>query len=188
MAISPTITYDKLEELIGYFIQELENYTEEQFQYKNDEETWSLAQMYQHMYTASTFFVYSASNCLQKRKGSTDGGKTPTGEGLYQRNSFPDKEIKQPKEWTKGVPEAKTRTEAKQQWQDLLPKLKELADTILQDDGSYKNKHVFFGMLNAAEWYQQVEMHNRHHLKQKNKLEGFAGVQGSEFQYQETYP
>ncbi|OJJ18080.1 hypothetical protein BKI52_26830 [marine bacterium AO1-C] len=186
--MSPTFVYNKLEELIRYFTQELENYTEEQFQYKNDSDTWSLAQMYQHMYTASTFFMYSAGNCLQQRKGSTEGEKTSTGIGLYQRNAFPDQEIKQPKEWTKGAPEAKAKEEAKNQWQELLPKLKELAEKVAQDDGGYKNKHVIFGMLTAAEWYQQIEMHNRHHLKQKKKLENFANVQGQEFQYQEPYP
>jgi len=188
MAISPTFVYSKLEELIGYFIQELGNYPEEQFQYKNDEETWSLAQMFQHMYTASTFFMYSASNCLRQRKGSTEGEKTPVGVGLYQRNAFPDKEIKQPKEWIKGAPEAKTQEETKQQWQALLPKLKELAEAVAQDDGSYKNNHVFFGMLTATEWYQQIEMHNRHHLKQKKKLENLANIEGQEFQYEEAYP
>lgn len=188
MAISPTTVYGKLEELIGYLNQELKNYPEEKFQYKNDEETWSLGQMYQHMYTASTFFMYSASNCLRQRKGSTEGEKTPAGIGLYQRNGFPDIEIKQPKAWTKGAPEAKSKEETTQQWQELLPKLKELAEAVLKDDGNYKNMHVIFGMLNASEWYQQIEMHCRHHLKQKKKLEGFANVTGNEFQYQESYP
>lgn len=188
MSISPTLVYDKLEEIIGYFITELESYPEEKFQYKHDEEIWSLAQMYQHVYTASTFFMYSAGNCLQQRKGGYEGSKTPTGIGLYQKNSFPDIKIKQPKEWTRGAPEAKPKSETAQQWQALLPKLKSLAEQILQDDGSYKNKHVIFGMLNAAEWYQQIEMHIRHHLKQKKELEGFAGLDQNQFQYKEAYP
>jgi hypothetical protein len=36
-----------------------------------------------------------------------------------------------------------------------------------------KSEHPVFGFLNGFEWLQYSEMHMRHHLKQKQKIEGF---------------
>jgi hypothetical protein len=36
-----------------------------------------------------------------------------------------------------------------------------------------KAKHGGFGWLNAREWLDLVEMHSRHHLRQKEELERY---------------
>ncbi|WP_299456953.1 DinB family protein [uncultured Microscilla sp.] len=179
-------TQKKLNELFSYYIQELDRYTDEQFVYKETESTWSLAQMYQHIYTASTFFVYNINNCLKHKKGSLEGKKTQMGEMLYKHGGFPKQKIKQPKEWTSGAPEAKSRNECKQQWTTLLKQLQGLAAAIADDSDHYKVKHVIFGMLNSLEWYQQIEMHTRHHLHQKKELEAFVNISVNEFAYKSS--
>lgn len=42
-------------------------------------------------------------------------------------------------------------------------------------------------MLTAIEWYQQVEMHVRHHLRQKKELEGFVNISSTEFTYKNAW-
>lgn len=73
--ITPTLVYSQLVELINHFIHRLEQYDQQVFQYKNDEGTWSLAQMYQHIYTASTFFIYNVNNSLYKKREIMKGIK-----------------------------------------------------------------------------------------------------------------
>jgi hypothetical protein len=38
---------------------------------------------------------------------------------------------------------------------------------------SGKTKHPAFGYLNAQEWFQLIDMHFRHHLRQKKRLDQF---------------
>lgn len=185
--IAPTLVHTQLIELINYFIQELDRYDQQVFQHKNDESTWSLAQMYQHVYTASTFFIYNVNNCLHQKKGSSEGDKTAVGKQLYENNGFPEQKLKLPKAWDNGKgPEIKSQALIKQQWLDLLSQITELVEAITKDQGDYKTKHVIFGMLTAIEWYQQIEMHMRHHLRQKKELEGFVNINSTEFKYKNT--
>jgi hypothetical protein len=174
-------TQAKIEKLFSYYIQELDRYSDTQFEHHENEETWSLAQMYQHIHTAATFFMYNINNCLQQQKGSAEGDKTQMGEMLYKFGSFPNQKIKQPKEWTTGAPESKPRDECKQQWTALLKQLVDIGKEIENDENNYKTHHVVFGMLNSLEWYQQIEMHTRHHLHQKKELEVFAGAEVTNF-------
>lgn len=174
-------TQAKIEKLFSYYIQEIDRYNDTQFEHKESPDTWSLAQMYEHIYSASSFFMYNINNCLQQQKGSTEGDKTQMGEMLYNFGSFPNQKIKQPKEWTTGAPASKTRDECKQQWANLLTQLLDAANTIEADDNNYKTHHVVFGRLNSLEWYQQIEMHTRHHLHQKKELETLAGAEVTNF-------
>jgi hypothetical protein len=36
-----------------------------------------------------------------------------------------------------------------------------------------KTAHPAFGFLNAREWFHLIEMHFRHHLRQKKRLDRF---------------
>lgn len=174
-------TQEKIDKLFSHYIQELDRYSDTQFEHKENANTWSLAQMYDHIYNASTFFMYNLNNCLQHKKGNTEGGKTPMGEMLYKYGSFPKQKFQQPKEWTSGAPSSKTREECKQLWAELQKQLIDIGKLIENDTNNYKTHHVIFGMLNSLEWYQQIEMHTRHHLHQKKELEAFAGVEVSSF-------
>ncbi|MCP2034212.1 hypothetical protein L1279_001195 [Planomicrobium sp. HSC-17F08] len=48
------------------------------------------------------------------------------------------------------------------------------ASTINPD---YKVKHGGFGWLNAEEWLELVNMHSRHHLRQKEELERYLKME-----------
>ncbi|MDQ0430163.1 MULTISPECIES: hypothetical protein [Caryophanaceae] len=40
-------------------------------------------------------------------------------------------------------------------------------------DPNHKVEHGGFGWLNAKEWHKLVDMHFRHHLRQKEELESY---------------
>jgi hypothetical protein len=48
--------------------------------------------------------------------------------------------------------------------------------TILKSPFHGKTKHPGLGFFNANEWLQFAEMHLRHHLKQKERIEEFLKI------------
>lgn len=52
----PTEVYPNLESVVNQYISSLNDYSDEQFFFKKDEETWSLGQMYEHLAVSSQFF------------------------------------------------------------------------------------------------------------------------------------
>ncbi len=169
----------KLESIIDFYALALDTYTDSGFLQKKAEDIWSVGQMYEHLVNSARFFMYQVKNCLEKRKGSLEGGKNDLGEKAYRHNSFPPIKIKIPELWKGAEPIVKTQDEYRQLLRDLLSDLKKLGEEVLLDDLSYKTPHAAWGMLNSLEWYQLTEMHFRHHLRQKEELDDFLKLKSS---------
>jgi DinB superfamily len=173
--MTPNEVYPNLETVVNQYISSLDDYSDEQFFFKTDEETWSLGQMYEHLTVSSSFFfLANCLRCLEKRKGQEGGEKNEFGEKLFIKGSFPPIKIKIPEVLRGPEPVAKTRAE----YQILLAKIlvdsKNLIAAVNNDDGSYKALQPAMGWLDAKEWFTLHEMHYRHHLRQKTALEDFT--------------
>jgi hypothetical protein len=165
--------YQKLETAVNQYIGSLDNYTEEQFTSKKAEDIWSLAQMYEHLsLTSGVFFMANVVRCLEQRKGQIGGEKNEYGEKQYKYGTFPPIKIKIPEVLRGPEPVAKTLAEYKILLPKVLEDAQKLIEPITTNDGQYKTLHPAFGWLNAIEWFQMLEMHFSHHLRQKAELEG----------------
>lgn len=152
----------------------LDSYSDSNFLSKKDDDTWSLGQMYEHVCVASKkFFLANVQRCIEKRKGQEGGEMTEYGKGLYELGSFPDVKIKMPKAF--GEPEiiAQAKEQYKTEIKEILQGVDVLAAQVEAAYTDYKTGHPIFGFLNAKEWFQNLEMHTRHHLKQKVELESY---------------
>lgn len=152
----------------------LESYSDSDFLSKKDESTWSLGQMYEHISSASKkFFLANVQRCIDQRKGQEGGEMTEYGIGMYKLGSFPDMKIKIPKVF--GEPEI--IPQAKEQYKTEIKEILQGVDAITAQvelaSDTYKVGHPVLGYLNAKEWFQNLEMHTRHHLKQKAELESY---------------
>jgi DinB superfamily len=173
--MSPTEVYPNLETVVNQYINSLDDYSDEQFFFKKDEETWSLGQMYEHLTVSSQFFfLANCLRCLEKRKGQEGGEKNEFGEKLFIKGSFPPVKLKIPDAIRGPEPIAKTREEYKSILAKILADSQNLIEAVSNDDGSYKALQVAMGWLNAKEWYYLHEMHYRHHLRQKTELESLS--------------
>ena len=56
---------------------------------------------------------------------------------------------------------------------NLKKDMNEAATQIDNSKSKGKTKHPGFNYFNATEWLQFAEMHLRHHLKQKERIEEF---------------
>lgn len=173
--MSPTEVYPNLETVVNQYLNSLDNYSDEQFFFKKDEETWSLGQMYEHLTVSSQFFfLANCVRCLEKRKGQEGGEKNEFGEKLFIKGSFPPVKLKIPDAIRGPEPVAKTREEYKIILKKILTDAQNLIEAVSKDDGSYKALQVAMGWLDAKEWYYLHEMHYRHHLRQKTELESLS--------------
>lgn len=173
--MSPTEVYPNLETIVNQYINSLDDYSDEHFFFKTNDETWSLGQMYEHLTVSSQFFfLANCVRCLEKRKGQEGGEKNEFGEKLFIKGSFPPVKLKIPDAIRGPEPVAKTREEYKSILKKILTDSQNLIEAVSNDDGSYKALQVAMGWLDAKEWYYLHEMHYRHHLRQKTELESLS--------------
>lgn len=173
--MSPTEVYTILETVVSQYLYSLDDYSDEQFFFKTNEETWSLGQMYEHLTVSSQFFfLANCVRCLEKRKGQLGGEKTYFGEQQFKYGGFPPAKLKIPDAIRGPEPVAKTREEYKGILKKILTDSQNLIEAVSNDDGSYKALQVAMGWLDAKEWFYLHEMHYRHHLRQKTELESLS--------------
>ncbi|GAB4130186.1 MAG: DinB family protein [Raineya sp.] len=156
------------------YLESLKKYSQEDFLYKQDEQTWSLGQMYEHLAISSEFFIRQAEGCLREEKGDFEGSKTQVGEQMFALGGFPPIKIKPPEQY-KAATEVVARSidEYQDLFAEFIERLPKLQKTIEQNPTTYKRKHAMFGMLTASEWIWCLETHLRHHFRQESELEGF---------------
>jgi hypothetical protein len=162
------------QDLIAVYQKALNQYSEVDFQRKKAQDVWSLGQMYEHLHSSHSFFIYQVKNCLEQRKGQIGGEKTETGENIYKYGTFPPIKVTIPEKYRGPDPVAKPVAEYAEVLETMKTDFQALLEPLEQDLGAYKTQHARFGMLNALEWYKSAEMHLRHHLRQKQELEDFA--------------
>ncbi len=174
----PSETYPNLEETVLLYSRELERYNDQQFNTKKTETTWSVGQMYEHLVSSAyNLFFKKIKACLTHQYGSLEGEKNKDGMKMYSYGSFPPIKIEMPEVWRGPQPVARPRQEYSAALASFLADVRQLGEQVAKDDGAYKTNHPALGMLTAEEWYQLLEMHFRHHLRQKKELDDYLATQ-----------
>ncbi|WP_458120790.1 DinB family protein [Paenibacillus sp. Z6-24] len=184
------ITLQRLEQQLDQYGQELHRYTLEQLTRQPSAQEWSLGQMYQHLIAAALYMqmgnidkcIMQYEHDLQQHNAQPENpsaqsaaeGKTEMGENIFENGSFPPVRVKVP-----GVPEP-AQPESREQLLNGLEQVRirarELAPQAAAVPARYTERHPSFGDLNAAEWMVLIEMHYRHHLHQKRRLDEFLNM------------
>ena len=172
----------RFSELIEFYIQEIDRYSDEQFTRKPAEDSWSIGQMYEHLALSHQyFFMKNAELCLAKEKGQEGGAPSEIGAGILSNNSFPPIKIKPSRPAGTPEPVAQSRSHYKTALRKLQQEITDRAAAIDADANTYTIEHPRFGALNAQQWFQFHEIHFRHHLRQKRELDQFLGIEEKEF-------
>ncbi|BAU28739.1 DinB family protein [Aneurinibacillus soli] len=164
----------QFEEISTTYLQELDHFGLEQLTRKPAESEWSLGQMYMHLINSALYMQLRNVEACRNQIGqhvSTVEEKTENGEAIFAQGSFPPIRIQVPssKEYTPLQPESKEQigTGLKR----VLDQMRELEPTLDAIPLAYTARHPRLGALHAKEWYMLVEMHYRHHLRQKERIE-----------------
>lgn len=170
----------RFDEISKHYVQELDKYSLTELCRKPSENEWSLGQMYLHLpHSTLNLQLSLAEQCMALGGGSEEGGgKTEAGHAVFEQGSFPPVRIQVPADlqYTPPQPESKEQLvakleEARRRMHEIGASLQGIDPERLQRKATHPA--VAFGALNAVEWFTMVEMHYRHHLLQKERLDAF---------------
>ncbi|MFM9331389.1 DinB family protein [Paenibacillus mesotrionivorans] len=178
----------KFEETVHGYLQQLEGCSLEQLLWKPAENEWSLGQMYMHLVGSAQFMqLRNAALCLEPGDSPevSQTGKTELGEKLFKLGSFPPDRIRVPPspQYTPQQPESKEQlAEGLRAAVRRMAELESgIASELHQASQAYSAPgrelvrntvlHPRFGGLNALEWFRLTEMHYRHHMLQRERLD-----------------
>ncbi|MFC3803516.1 DinB family protein [Cohnella sp. GCM10012308] len=177
-------TLREFEETVNGYIQELEGFSLEQLLWKPAEEAWSLGQMHMHLIRSAQFMhLRNVALCLSPG-AETEGspaGKSEQGEALFRAGSFPPERIQVPPSPQYTPPQPESKEQIVDGLRDTVRRMAEIESAVAAAFDPNKDKtlalvqntviHPRLGGLNALEWFQLIEMHYRHHLLQKKRLD-----------------
>jgi hypothetical protein len=165
---------EDLNQVINIWIKELEQYNFDHLCAKPSPNNWSLGQVCMHLIKDSNYYIEQIKVCVSTNNNANEEA-SHYAKKLFLNNDFPDKIIE-------GAPANShmPQPDTKEQLIKLLMKLKdEIHDVEILISKSLckgKTKHPGLGYFNANEWLQFAEMHFRHHLRQKKRIDDFLKI------------
>ena len=130
---------------------------------------WSLGQVSMHLIDATTFYLEQAEICLYSNNNAVEK-MSPAAEAMFSNNEIPNELIVGPAS-NSNTPQPKSKEDLLGNLLALKDNVNRVATLILSSDSKGKTKHPGLKYFNAAEWFQFGEMHFRHHLRQKKRIE-----------------
>lgn len=156
---------------IDTWIDALHNYSFTKLCIKPTPSSWSLGQLYLHLIDDTGYYIEQIKPCLSTNDNAVEDIK-PNGKALLQANTFPDILIEGHPN-NAFIPQPESKEQLVQSLQNIKDEMNNTWLMINQTTFNGKSKHDGFGYLTAAEWFQLAEMHFRHHLRQKKRLDDF---------------
>lgn len=156
---------------IDLWIGELQRYDLQTLRTNPAPDRWSVGQVYMHLIEATQHFLKQARRCTVTDDNAT-GEASPHAAGMFELNSLPDQLIKGPPS-NQRTPQPEDKEHVERALLALKDDVKEVSRLIAETGTKGKVKHPGLNYLNAAEWFQFAEMHLRHHLRQKKRIDDF---------------
>jgi hypothetical protein len=158
---------------IDHLIKELEKYDFEELCSKPSVESWSIGQMYLHLVYDTTFFIQQIEVCLSNNDHAEDDASSNAKE-MFRSNAFPDERIEGAPSNAE-IPQPESKAQLMKDITEIRSRMNTLAAMILKTRFKGKTKHPGLNYFSAEEWLQFADMHLRHHLRQKKRLDVFLG-------------
>ena len=160
---------EKFNETINIWIKELSEYSMEQLSFQPNE-GWSLGQVHQHVLDESNWYNSQLSQALEDDK-HIEIEMTSAGQEIFMRGSFENKRIIGDPLISENVKQPATIQQLISDFQKLKLDTNLLWDAIISENHLGKSEHPGLGYFNAKEWLMYSEMHLRHHMRQKARIE-----------------
>lgn len=163
------IILDRFNETIDNWIDSLDNYTLEMLCRQPETGSWSLGQVYVHIIDDTTWFAEQVRACLltnaNREKEMHENART-----MFRNNEFPDIQLTGP---STGVimRQPETKEELRRELTSIKDKVNQLYFASDPSESTGKTQHPGLQFFNAVEWLQFAEMHMRHHLRQKKRID-----------------
>lgn len=156
---------------LGIWTEALQEYSKAQLTHKPSLTAWSIGQVYVHIITNTQFFLEQAELCLKSEQNQSEMHSAEAAK-MFENNAFPDLILEGPDE-NADTPQPSDKTVLKKSLEELVIAVSIVAGKMAIKDGGGKTKHPGLGYFSAVEWMRFAEMHIRHHLRQKKRLDHF---------------
>jgi hypothetical protein len=173
MKSTQTILF-QFERTAAALLDSLKNYSEEQFAKKPDNDSWSMGQMYNHLVSGTARFpLQQIALCLDGKGSATHSGIKFPFKLFFLFGSMPPTRIKVPPSDTYTPKQPENIEAMRVGLEQLIKIMREIEPKIASSSSTHATAHPAFGYLTARQWFQLIEMHFRHHLQQKQRIENF---------------
>jgi hypothetical protein len=160
---------------IDEWIKALNHYTFTQLVSKPFSGSWSLGQLYNHLIDDCNFYIEQIKICVTNNDHASEEA-APDAKTMFQNNSFPDVVLEGSPN-NAFIPQPVSKELLMQDLLNLKAAMTRAAELIAKSTFNGKTKHPGLNYFNAAEWLQFADMHFRHHLRQKQRLDSFLKKQ-----------
>jgi len=156
---------------IDIWIKELEQYSFGQLCIQPAPGSWSLGQVYMHLIDATSYFITQTNTCIATNEHAMEEA-SPAAKAMFGRNSLPDRIIEGPPS-NALTPQSESKEQILSGLLQLKKEITHAGNRISESPFKGKTKHPGLYYFNAIEWLQFAEMHFRHHLGQKQRIDNF---------------
>lgn len=157
---------------VNIWIKELDKFPFDLLLIKPDEKSWSLGQLYEHILEETLWYNEQIEISLLDREHLND--VTPeTAQVLFDAGSFADKRFPGLPSIADNVKQPSSKESLKAALEKLQKDTNVLSNKMQACKEYGKAEHPGYGYFDCYEWLQYSEMHMRHHLNQKARIENF---------------
>jgi hypothetical protein len=162
---------------IDFWIAALDTYSISQLLTKPSPSSWSIGQVYMHLIENTDWFFEQVKSCISCDDNS-DKESSPEGKQMLLKNEFPDFQLQGPPD-NDFTAQPKSKKDILDELKRQKREVKALAEAIRNSRFAGKTQHPGLQYFNAAEWFQFAEMHLRHHMRQKKRIDEFLAKEAS---------
>lgn len=159
---------------IDTWIDDLDHYDFGQLCTQPTINSWSIGQVYIHLIEATEYFFEQIPICLSS-DDNADKEMSPKAKSMFESNEFPNMMIEGPKS-NDDTCQPYSRDEILSSFEVMKASVIDMDKLISNGPFNGKTKHPGLGYFSAMEWFQFAEMHFRHHLRQKSRVEAFLNL------------
>ena len=156
---------------IDFWLDELNRYTYSSLCTKPSSNSWSIGQLYLHLINDTRYYLEQINICLSNNDNKNEEASS-VGKQLFLNNAFPD-EIIEGAPSNAFIPQPDNKEQLRNGLIDLKDEINKAGLLISSSTYKGKTKHPGLNYFNANEWLQFGEMHFRHHLRQKKRIDDF---------------
>jgi hypothetical protein len=156
---------------LHFWLTALDAYTLRQLLTKPSPSSWSIGQVYMHLIENTDWYFEQIKTCVSRndhsnKQASEDGKK------MLRQNEFPDLQLEGPPD-NAFTPQPKSKKSIYKELIRQKLELEHLDELIRTSPFKGKTKHPGLNYFNANEWFQFGDMHLRHRLRQKMRIDEF---------------
>ena len=165
------MTIESFNHTLDIWIKALQGYDYDQLTAKPSPTSWSIGQVYMHLLDDTSYYIEQIHGCVTNNDHESDQA-TSAGKTMLLNNDFPD-EILEGSPANAFMPQPQSKEQLMTELLNLKAAMNTAATLISQSPFNGKTKHPGLDYFSANEWLQFADMHLRHHLRQKKRIDSF---------------